>query len=462
MQPDIMENNSICKRAFNLALPMMIQNGITNAVGLVDNLMVGSIGTEAMTAVSIVGQLIFVFNLAIFGGISGPGIYGAQFFGQGNKEGFLNAVRMKMWICLACTIAGILLFIFGGNFLISLYLQGNGTSMNVGLTMEYGRNYMLIMLFGLVPFAFTQVYAGSLRETGESIKPMVGGIASVVVDIVFNYLLIYGKGPFPELGVNGAAIATVLARLVEMSIVVTWTHRAYTKDSFMSGIYKTMKIPGNLSKTMLKKGFPIFVNEFLWAGAMAALTQCYSRRSLEVVAGMNISNAICNLLNVVFIALGGAVGIIIGQLLGESKFEAAKKGAVKLMFFCGGVCVIAGMVLTLFSGVFPEFYETTDEVKHLGKTFIIITACYFPVQGFLNALYFTIRSGGKTFITLLFDSIFSWGVIVSAAAVLCIFTNLSIFGVYIVVQSLDIIKIVIGYVIFKKGIWITNLVEKGF
>ena len=453
-----MRKNNIYKKALKLALPMMIQNGITNAVGLVDNLMVGSIGTEAMTAVSIVGQLIFVFNLAIFGGISGPGIYGAQFFGQGNKEGFLNAVRMKMWICMVCTILGILTFVFGGSFLINLYLQGNGTSMDAGLTMQYAREYMTIMLFGLVPFAFTQVYAGSLRETGESIKPMVGGIASVVVDIVFNYFLIYGKGPFPELGVQGAAIATVLARLVEMGVVIFWTHKTNTRDSFMYGIYKTMKVSTDLAKSMLKKGFPIFINEFLWAGAMAALTQCYSIRSLEVVAGINISNAICNVLNVVFVALGAAVGVIIGQLLGESRFEEAKKGAVKLMFFSGGICVVTGLILILISGVFPELYETTDEVKHLGKIFIIITASYFPIQGFLNALYFTIRSGGKTFITMLFDSVFSWLVIVSTAAALCFFTDIPIFGVYIVVQSLDIIKIVIGYAIFRKGVWITNLV----
>ena len=171
------KNQMIYRRALKLAIPMMIQNGITNMVGLIDNVMVGSIGTEAMTAVSIVGQLIFVFNLAIFGGISGPGIYAAQYYGQGNEEGFRNAVRMKMWICGICIIAGLLLFLLAGENLIGLYLHGESQVVNASLTMSYAKEYLAIMLFTFVPFGVTQIYASSLRETGESIKPMVAGIA---------------------------------------------------------------------------------------------------------------------------------------------------------------------------------------------------------------------------------------------------------------------------------------------
>ena len=159
---DEVKNQMIYRRALKLAIPMMIQNGITNMVGLIDNVMVGSIGTEAMTAVSIVGQLIFVFNLAIFGGISGPGIYAAQYYGQGNEEGFRNAVRMKMWICGICIIAGLLLFLLAGENLIGLYLHGESQVVNASLTMSYAKEYLAIMLFTFVPFGVTQIYASSL------------------------------------------------------------------------------------------------------------------------------------------------------------------------------------------------------------------------------------------------------------------------------------------------------------
>ena len=181
-----MKDRSIYKRALRLAVPMMIQNGITNMVTLVDNVMVGSLGTEAMTAVSIVGQLIFVFSLAVFGGISGPGIYGAQYFGQGNLEGFKNTVRMKIWISIFCLMAGLGIFLSAGENLISLYLRGESASVDAVLTMQFARQYLEIMLFTLPPFVITQIYASSLRETGDSLKPMAAGLVSGVVDIVFN------------------------------------------------------------------------------------------------------------------------------------------------------------------------------------------------------------------------------------------------------------------------------------
>lgn len=455
-----MKSREIYRKAMKLAVPMMVQNGITNMVSLIDNVMVGSLGTEAMTAVSIVGQLLFVFSLAVFGGLSGPGIYGAQFYGQGNTEGVRSTVRLKLWICAVCFAGGLAAFLFGGELLIGMYLHGESADIDKALTMEYARDYLGIMLFQLLPFVFSQVYASSLRETGESVKPMVAGISSVVVDVLFNYLLIYGKLGLPALGVKGAAIATVLARIVEMVIVVAWAHLTRGKHEFLQGLYKTVLVPRELAGKIIRKSLPIFFNEFLWAGGIAALTQCYSTRGLDIVAGMNISNALCNLLNVVFVALGSAVGILIGQTLGASDYERAKKDSFSLMWFTGGICVILTVVLTAVSGVFPLLYDTSDEVRHLGQMFIIITALFFPIQGFLNALYFTLRSGGKTLITFLFDSVYSWVATVPAALLMCLLTNLPILVIYAVVQAMDIIKIAVGLVLVKKGVWISNLVEE--
>lgn len=453
------ENREIYKKALLLAVPMMIQNGITNAVSLVDNLMVGKLGTESMTGVSIVGQLIFVFNLAIFGGLSGPGIYGAQYYGQGNMKGFQNIFRLKLWICLFCVAAGLSAFIFGGSNLIGLYLHGTASDIDAAATLDYGLQYLHIMLIGLVPFAITQIYASSLRETGESLKPMIAGVISVIVDVVFNYLLIYGKFGFPRLGVRGAAIATVLARFVEMTVVIAWSHAKKKKHTFLNGIYMTIRVPLREMNIVIKKGIPIFLNEFLWAGGMAALTQCYSMRGLQVVAGLNISNAICNLLNVVFVAMGNAVGIIIGQYLGASRFDDAKKNSTKLMWFTGALCMILTAVLILCSKAFPACYDTSDEVRRLGQWFIVITALFFPLQGFLNVLYFTLRSGGKTVITFLFDSVFTWIVPVPMAFLLSRFTGVPVLGVYAIVQSADMIKVIVGYILIKKGVWVTNLVD---
>ena len=346
-----------------------------------------------------------------------------------------------------------------GETLISMYLHGESAQMDATLTMHLGKEYMTIMLFTLLPFSITQVYASSLRETGYSVKPMIAGILSVIVDIVFNYLLIFGKFGMPRLEVKGAAIATLLARIVECVIVVAWAHYERRTHSFLIGIYRTMRIPKEISILMIKKGLPIFFNEFLWAGGLAALTQCYSTKGLEIVAGLTISNVICNLLNVVFVALGSAVGILSGQTLGAGKFEKAKENAFHLMWFTCFVCVGLTVILIAFSGIFPKVYDTTEQVRGYGQTFIVITALFFPIQGLLNSLYFTLRSGGKTVITFLFDSVFSWVVTVPVAAVLCLTAPLSVFVIYAIVQSLDLIKVAIGYGLIRKGIWISTIVD---
>jgi len=454
-----MNNKNVYRQALTLAVPMMIQNGITNMVSLIDNIMVGSLGTEAMTAVSIVGQLIFVFNLSVFGGLAGAGIYAAQYYGQKNIEGFRNAFRMKQLICLFCLIAGFIIFLSDGEFLIERYLHGESDTVNPEITMNYAKQYLTVMLAGLPPFVITQIYSSSLRESGDSIKPMTAGVISVIVDIVFNWLLIYGNLGMPSLGVRGAGIATVLARIVEMLIVVIWSLSEKKKHIFLEGIYSKFLVPKESAVQIIRKGLPTFFNEFMWAGGIAVLTQCYSMRGLEIVAGINISNTLCNLLNVVFVALGSAVGIIIGQMLGASQYEKARKDAFSLMKFTGGICILLTVILIAVSGVFPRFYDTTQQVRDYGKNFIIITALFFPVQGIINSLYFTLRSGGKTFITFLFDSVYSWVITVPSAFLLCKFTDIPVLGIYAIVQSADIIKLIIGYILIKKGIWISNIVK---
>ena len=452
-----MNRKQIYRRALILAVPIMIQNGITNAVGLVDHIMVGSLGTEAMTAVSIVGQLLFVFALALFGGISGPGIFTAQYYGRGDTEGVRASTRMKALIGAVITVVGIAVLLIGEEWLIRLYLHGESADIDVGLTVSYAKDYLHIMLLGLPALTVSQIYSSALRETGDAFKPMIAGVTSVAADVLFNYLLIYGSLGFPELGVRGAAIATVIARYLDAAVLVIWTYARRKKHPFVEGLWRTLRIERGLRREMIKKTIPILCNEFLWAAGIAAMTQCYSVRGLEVVAGINISNVLCNLMNVVFVALGYSVGILVGQSLGAGEFERAKKESFTLTWFSALACTGLTGILIALSGVFPGFYDTTGEVRELASGFIIITALFFPVQGILNALYFTLRSGGKTLVTFAFDSVFTWAVSLPLAAILCLLTDMPILPAYAIVQAADIIKIVIGAVMIRKGIWINNL-----
>jgi putative MATE family efflux protein len=438
----------------------MIQNGITNFVSMLDNIMVGQIGTEQMSGVAIVNQLIMVYSLCIFGGLSGAGIFTAQYYGQGDEDGIRHTFRYKIWMAVILTALAIVVFLAGGEQLIRYYLNGSSDGGSLTATLQYGREYMLVMLLGLPGFMMVQVYASSLRECGETIVPMKAGVTAVFVNLLFNYILIYGKFGMPALGVRGAALATVLSRYVEMTIVLVWTHTHTQQNRYIKGLYRTMKVPLSLVKNFIIKGFPLLVNETLWAAGMAMLTQCYSVRGLNVVAGMNISSTLNNVFNVVFIALGDSVAIIVGQYLGAGKMKEARDTDNKLIAFSVMSCTVMAVLMFLVAPLFPKIYNTSDEVRHLATQFIMVQAVFMPQNAFLHATYFTLRSGGKTVVTFLFDSVFVCCVSVPIAFVLSRFTDWNVLYILIMVQIGDWIKCVIGFILVKKGVWMQNIVSK--
>ncbi len=447
------------KMVLAIAVPIMIQNGITNFVSLLDNIMIGQIGTEQMSGVAIVNQLLFVYNLCLFGGVSGAGIFTAQYFGQKNDEGIRQTVRFKVWMVAFITLLTIILLLTGGSSLITLYLQGKGTAESAAVTLTYGQQYLWIMLLGLPPFMMVQVYSSTLRECRQTILPMKAGVVAVFVNLILNYILIYGKFGAPALGVQGAAIATIISRYVEAAIVLLHTHRHKADNPFVEGLYSTLKVPGLLVQKILIKGTPLLLNETLWAAGMAMLTQCYSVRGLNVIAALNISNTISNVFNIVFIALGDSVAIIVGQLLGAGKMKEARDTDNKMIAFSVFCCACVAFIMLILARFFPLLFKTNEEARTLATYFIMVVALFMPQNAFLHASYFTLRSGGKTIITFLFDSVFIWCVSVVIAFTLSRYTTLPVIAVFTFVQLGDLIKCVIGFVLVKKGVWLQNIVS---
>lgn len=447
------------KMVLLIAVPIMIQNGITNFVSLLDNIMVGRIGTEQMSGVAIVNQIIFIFNLCVFGGVSGAGVFTAQFHGQGNEKGVRDTFRFKLIVCVLICVAFLLIIAFGGDTFIQRYLHEGSNTGDLLLTAQYAQEYLKICILELLPFAIIQVYVSTLRETGETVVPMIAGMIAVLVNLVFNYILIFGKFGAPVLGVSGAAIATVISRFVELIIVVTWTHMHSTRNHFIVGAYKTMKIPSALAWKMFVKGTPLFINEGMWAAGQTVIMQCYSMRGISVVAALNITSTITNLFNIVFLALGSAIAIVVGQKLGAGDMEEAKTSAYQMITFSVMCCIVVAAIMLCIGHLFPEIYNVSDEVKMISSKAIQVSALLMPMQAYLHASYFTIRSGGKTLITFLFDSCFVWVITIPLAYVLTKFTGLDIIPLYAFVQLGDIIKCIIGFCLVKSGMWMHNIVQ---
>ena len=449
------------KKIMKVAVPIMIQNGITNFVSMLDNIMVGRVGTDAMSGVSIVNQLFFVYVLCLFGATAGIGIFTAQFSGKGDNEGVKYTMRIKLAVSLVLALIWTAVFVFFGQELIRLWLQGESGSGNIENTLLSARRYMMVSIFQIPPMALSMSYAGTLRESGETILPMKAGVAAVILNLIGNYVLIYGKFGAPALGVVGAALATVISRFVEAFIEIYWTHTHVRRNPFVTGLYESLFVPADLVKNIALKSSPVLLNEFLWSGGMTMLNQQYSLMGLEVVAALNISSTVSNVFNIVFIAMGEATAIILGQELGMKKNDKAVilEKAHQLTFFSVSACILSGAALFAVSPYFPLIYNTSDTIRALATGFMRISAVFMPIYAYENTTYFTLRSGGRTWITFLFDSAFIWVVSIPALYVLVRFSGLTILRVFACVQLMDIIKCCIGFIMVRKGIWINDLTE---
>lgn len=448
------------KMLASVVLPIIVQNAITTFVGLLDNIMVGKTGTDPMTGVSIANQLVFVFNILIFGAISGAGIFTAQFHGSSDQDGVRYTMRFKLIVCMLISVAGIVIFGLFRDNLISLYISDTATVGDPAATLRHGSEYLKVMLLGLIPFAITQSYAGTLRETGETVVPMAAGITAVLVNLSLNWVLIFGHLGAPALGAVGAAIATVVSRYVELIIVTAWTHRHTEKNPFAKGLYRSAKIPLDIVKAIVKKGTPLLMNEALWSFGIAAVTQCYAARSLEVVSANNICVTVMNLFNVVFLSLGSAISIIVGQSLGSGKTEEAVDTDRKLLFISVVSGIATGAVMALCAPIFPQFYNTEPQIRELAAKLILAVAAGMPVQSFLNACYFTLRSGGKTVITFIFDSGAIWAINYPLVYVLVHFVpSMPVELIMLCEQMSGLVRCVIGFILVKRRSWVNNLTK---
>ena len=446
------------RRVIAVALPILIQNGIANFVSLLDNIMVGQVGTLQMSGVSIVNQLLFVFNLCIFGATSGAGIFTAQFHGCRDVDGVRNTFRFKILIGSLITLLGIGIFLTLDIPLIQMYLTGEGDPADAQGILGFGQDYLMVMLWGLPAFALSNAYASTLRESGQTVVPMVSSITAVFVNLGLNYVLIFGHFGLAPMGVAGAALATVIARYVEFAIVAAWTHVYGKKMSFIQGAYRSMRIPGALFWRIVRKGIPLLINEALWSTGMVIMNQCYSTKGLDVVPALNISTTIYNLASVVYVALGSAVGILIGQMLGAGEPEEKVRAEDRKLIFTSVIaCIVFAVITAAISGVFPRLYNTSDSVRTLATQLICISALFMPFNAYTHATYFTLRSGGQALVTFLFDSCFVWTICVPLALVLTKLTPISILWLYFICQGLDLVKCGIGAFMLKKGKWIQNL-----
>lgn len=442
------------KSVFRIAIPIMIQNVVTNSVSLVNNITVGNLGTESLAGVAIANTLISVYYLCIFGAISATGLFGNQYAGRRDYQGEQYVFRMMIKLALFFSGVWMLFFILAGKPLISLFLHDNGDGSNLALTLSEGYRYLVVMSISFLPYSINSSYSEMLRENGRARIPMMSSITALVTSLILNLILV------PILGVIGAAVAAVVSRFIECTINILWTHRYPEEVPFVYHVYDTMTVPKELSRRILIKGIPLIISETLWSIGETVINQSYSYHGVTAVAAINMAVTISSLVNTAFFSLGVSIGIILGNILGTGDMEKARDTDNKLLTLSVfiGFCVSA--VLMGLGIVVPNLYSSQpEEVRHLAKLFIWCEAAGAPFRAYGNASYYTIRSGGNTVLTFFYDCGSIWALSAATAYGLTHFTNLGVVTVYLAVKLVEGIKCLIGTYLVAKGGWMTSIVD---
>ncbi len=445
--------------ALTIALPMILQDLITNFVSLLDNVMVGALGTEEVAGVAIANQIVMIFNLAIFGAMSGAGIFTAQYYGKGDDEGIRYTVRYKLILAFIIFAVGAAVLLLFDSRLITLFLHVSEEGGDPELTLSYARTYIRVMLFGLLPFGLAQVFSGTLRETGNTVTPMITGAAAVATNCIFNYLLIFGKLFFPALGVKGAAIATVLSRWVELSLVAAYFIITRKRHPYIMGLFRSFRVPRELLVGFTKKAMPLLGNETLWSMGMAALSVAFSLNGLHVVAAYSISSTVSFFFSILFFSTGVSIGIISGRHLGAGEHEEAVDAVRKLIVLSLGLSLVMLALLFVCAPLITLLYKEVDQAsKTLAVYFMRVFALTMPIKSLANSSYFVLRSGGKTLMTFFFDCGMLWAVSVTLAFGLFYIFGLDIHAIFAIVEGAELLKALVGYILIKRRKWVKTIV----
>ncbi len=441
-------NKKFYKRTLVVAVPMMLQQLVASSVNLLDNLMVGQLGDAALGGVAAVNKFYMIAIFAGMGLIAASSIFLAQFYGAKKVEKMQESFRFSI-----VYVSLIMIFFFVASLLfaeqIVHYFTPDKEIISKGIA------YFAVAKYTFLPMALSLSIAGAMRSVGETKIPMYCSFLAVFINAVLNYGFIFGNFGLPRLEVAGAALATLIARIIETGIllIVIWKMDL----PFKTKVKDLFKIPSELSRKIFIKAAPLATNEVLWSFGMATLFKLYGTRGSEVISGYAVANTISDLFFVLFGGMAAASTVLISHHLGANELEEAKSNAYRLIGFSMMLAVVFGILMFGSSFIVPNWFQISKEAREITTTTLRIMSCMFWIYMLNTSLYFTLRAGGDTKSTFYMDSIYMWTFNIPLVAAVAYFTDFDIYTLYIIGQSTDLVKMFIAYRLVRKEKWVVNL-----
>ncbi len=452
----IFGNWDFYKLCISIAVPVMAQQLIMGMVSLIDNFMVAGLGDIKMASVNVANQLNFIYLVLIYTFYGAGGIYMAQNNGANNSEGMQQAFRFKVILPLIISIVYMILMLINPEIFMRLLTQGNHAQKEI---LESSSKYMHIIAFTFIPISISGAIGSSYREIGKPHIPLIISVIATACNTLGNWILIYGNFGAPRLEETGAAIATLIARIIEMSLFIIYIK--LHKEKFYVRTREILKVKISVFLSMLNKSSLIFLSEISWGLSEMFMTALYnSRGGAETVAGMASGFTIANIFYLVFQGVHVATMVIVGGSLGRGELEEAKSKAKWIM----NGSIIAGLIVGLIemSSIFSIpfiFSKLTVDAQAITRNLVILVACYMPIWTYINSQFAVARAGGDTLFGFMADVPTSLLLFAPVALILAKFTSVGPVGMFGIAKLTDFVKITVAVIMLKKERWVKKLTE---
>ncbi len=440
------------KSMLRLAIPIILQNLILSSLNLVDNIMIGRLGEGAIASVGLANQYFFLLNLLLFGISSGSSIFTAQYWG--NRD--LPNIKRVLGICLISGIFAAFIFTLGALFIPTQILSLFSKDIDV---VNLGSEYLRVIAFSYIITSISFSYSFTLRSTGQVKIPMLVSTVALGVNTVLNYMLIYGNLGFPQMGVKGAALATLIARIVEICLIILIVYK--TSNPIAAKLNELLDLSSSFIKQFFKVTLPVILNESIWALGVTMYAVVYARMGTEVIASTNISSTIERITWVIFMGLGNACAVMIGNKIGEGNEKDAFIYAKRFIIIGPSLAIIAGIIVYFNSHFILSAYKISPIVYNYAAKNLMVFSVFLWVKVFnFTSIVGILRSGGDTKFCLIIDTAGVWAIGVPLTMLGGLVWGLPVYWVYVLVYMEEIFKLILGLPRILSKKWINNLAVK--
>ena len=423
-----------------------------NSLSFIDTLMITKVSEEALAAVGLANQMYFLISLFYFGVSSGAAIFVAQYWGAKQIEKLHRTMGIALSIGLIGAFVSAFVSLFFPTLIMNVFTQDS-------IVVAYGIDYLRIVSVSYLMTALVMIYSASLRSTGDSKTPMYITMISLIVNVILNYGLILGNFGLPRLEVKGAAIATLIARTLEMFILLFIIYRR--KSAIAAPLKTLFSFSFEEVKSYLVTCFPVILNEIFWSLGMVFYKIAFARLGTTVIASVNVSQSIEHLFFVVLIGVSNAAAIIIGNKIGENDIPLAQKYASTLIRLVIVVGIFMGIGLFTLAPIIPRLFTLSDYVYEITVLSLRSMALLIPIKAVTMLIVVGIlRSGGDTKFSMIVELTGVWGIGVPLAFIGALVFKLPIYYLYLLVGLEEFFKASIGYYRIRSNKWITRLVEE--